>query len=120
MKAILLMLSYLNFVKGFDSINHRFIKPKMKSLGCGVVIVRWIEAYFTGPASIMQIGGELSEAIAMCSEVQQGSVVGSILLLLFASDLQDAPEAVSIRCGSYKWPVNWSRHQRSPALPVSS
>ncbi len=39
---------YLNFVKAFDSVNHRFLLAKMEAFGIGGVVVRWIEACICG------------------------------------------------------------------------
>ncbi len=39
---------YLDFANAFDSVHHRFLLSKIKSLGHGDVVVRWIEAYLFG------------------------------------------------------------------------
>ncbi len=44
-------ITYLEFSKAFDSVNHRFLLPKMKSFGLGDVVVHWIEAYLSGRVS---------------------------------------------------------------------
>ncbi len=37
---------YLDCANAFDSVNHKFILAKMKSLGLGDVVVQCIEPYF--------------------------------------------------------------------------
>ncbi len=56
---------YLDFVRAFDSMNHRFLLAKMKSFGLGDAVVRWIEAYLSGLVSRVHVGGEHSGAIPM-------------------------------------------------------
>ncbi len=56
---------YLDFAKTFDSVNHRFLLPKIKSFGLGDFIVRRIEAYLSGRISRVHVGGEHPGAIPM-------------------------------------------------------
>ncbi len=87
---------YPDFVKAFESVNHRFLLTKMKSFGLGDVIVRWAEAYLSGRVSRVPIGGEHSGAIPLQSGVPQGSGIGPLLFLLFVNDLPDAFEALTL------------------------
>ncbi len=61
---------YLDFAKAIDSVNHRFLLSKMKSLGLGDVDVRWIEASISGRVSRVHVGiGELSLILrTLCSK----------------------------------------------------
>ncbi len=82
---------YLDFVKVFDSVNHRFLLAKMMFFGLNDVVVRWIEAYFSGRVSRVHSAGEHSGAIPLHSGISQGSVVGSLLIPLFVNNLPDEP-----------------------------
>ncbi len=42
---------YLDFAKAFDSVNHRFLLEKMMFFRLDTIVVRWIEAYFSGRVS---------------------------------------------------------------------
>ncbi len=55
---------YLDVAKAFDSVNHRFLFAKMKSLCLGDVTVRLIEAYLSGRVSRIHVGGEHSGPIS--------------------------------------------------------
>ncbi len=65
----------VDFIKAFDSVKHRFLFAKMSSFGV-YVVVRWIEAYFTGQVPRVHVGRELSGTIPMHRGVPQGSVLG--------------------------------------------
>ncbi len=68
----------------------------MKYFGLGDVVVRWIEAYLSGRVSRVHVVGEHSGAIPMHSGVQQGSVIGPLLFLLFVNDLPDVLDALTL------------------------
>ncbi len=87
---------YLDFAKAFDSVNHRFLLAKMKSFGLDDVVVRWIEAFLSGRASRVHVGGEHSAAIPMHSGVLQGFVIGPLLFLLFVNGLPDVLETLTL------------------------
>ncbi len=42
---------YLDFTKAFDSVNHRFLLEKMMFFRLDTIVVRRIEAYFSGRVS---------------------------------------------------------------------
>ncbi len=87
---------YLDFAKAFESVIHRFLLANMKSFGLGDVIVRWIEAYLSGRVSRVHVDVEHSGTIPMHSGVPQGSVIGSLLFLLFANDLPHVLETMTL------------------------
>ncbi len=43
--------TYPDFATAFHSVNHMYLLAQMKSFDLGEVIVRWIEAYFSGRLS---------------------------------------------------------------------
>ncbi len=53
----------VDFAMAFDSVKHRFLLAKMRPFGIGDVVVRWTEAYLSGRASRVHVGGELSRTI---------------------------------------------------------
>ncbi len=63
-------VSYLDFAKAFDTMNHRYRLSKMKSFGLGDVVVRWIEEYLSGRVSSVHLVGH-SGAIPMHSGVRR-------------------------------------------------
>ncbi len=68
----------------------------MTPFGLDDVVLRWIEAYVSGRVSRVHVGGEHSEAITMHSCVPQGSVIGPLLVFLFANDLPEVLEALTL------------------------
>ncbi len=58
--------------------------------------MRWIEAYLSSRFSRVHVGGEHSGAIPMHSGVPQGSVIGPLLFLVFANNLPDVLETMTL------------------------
>ncbi len=97
---------YLDFVKAFDSVNHKFLLPKLKSFGLGDVVVRWIEAYLSGRVSRVHVGGEHSGVMPMHS----GAPQGPILFLFFVNDLPDVLETLALLfADEVKMVTRWSQ-----------
>ncbi len=62
---------------------------KLKSHGLGISIINWIEQWLTDGTQRVVVDGEVSNWKFVMSGVPQGSVLGSILFLIYINDLEE-------------------------------
>ena len=85
---------YLDFSKAFDKVSFEVIFNKLKSLGIGGKLGRWIYSFLTGRTFRVSVNGFLSLVKEVLSGLPQGSVLGPLLFIILLCDI-DADLVVS-------------------------
>ena len=79
----------LDFDKTFDKVPHKRLLSKLTSYGSTGNIHNWITYFLSNRKQRVSVNGALSNITDVTSGVPQGSVLGSILFLLYIKDINE-------------------------------
>ena len=85
---------YCDYMKAFDKVPHKRLVHKLRAYGIENNILSWITSFLCGRTQQVVVNGSRSRPRAVISGIPQGSVLGSILFVIYINDL---PEIVDER-----------------------
>ena len=77
----------IDFSKAFDLVPHDRLLRKLAASGVDSRVVVWVREFLVGRTQRVRVGGRLSKEVKINSGVPQGSVLGSIIFLVYVSDI---------------------------------
>ena len=87
---------YLDFKKAFDSVSHKGLLHKLRTVGIMGSLWKWLENYLTCRLQCVDINGSISNLLPVISGVPQGSILGPLLFVIFINDLPSAVQHSSL------------------------
>ena len=82
------MCSFVDLQKAFDTADHQILLAKLNYYGIRGVSNDWFKSYLSNRNQYVSINVYESDLAALNFGVPQGSVLGSLLFLLYINDLQ--------------------------------
>ena len=96
-RGFMAALIFLDFSKAFDKVCHAALIYKLKAYGFDEKIINWIEQFLKNRKQRVNIGGIFSDWANVNSSVPQGSVLATLLFIIFINDM---PEMVKNACNA--------------------
>ena len=81
---------FIDLKKAFDTVNQEILLAKLENYGIRGVIKSWFRSYLTDRKQTTEVKNVVSEAETTLCDVPQGSVLGSLLFLLYINDIYDS------------------------------
>ena len=81
------IVSYLDLIKGFDTISHDLLLNKLEKYGISQNNLKWFKSYLTDRFQFVTCNNNSSSLKPLSVGVPQGSILHPILFLIFVNDL---------------------------------
>ena len=79
---------FLDLSKAYDRICHTRLIYKLRKLGIKGTLLKWIESYLSERSQRVVYGGTTSDFIKIFGSVPQGSILSSLLFLIYLIDIE--------------------------------
>ena len=95
-KGMLTSLILIHLQKVFDAIDHDVQLQKLYAIGFLKHTSNWFKSYLSNRSFLVNLGNNFSQSASVSCRVLQGSILGSLLFLVYVHDMSQA-----VKCHSF-------------------
>ena len=92
----ILIATYIDAMKAFDTVNHRILIEKAKKYGITGQVLAWLKNYLSDRYQCTLANNVVSSTKNISCGVPQGSVCGPLLFLLYINNLSGISESCKV------------------------
>ena len=86
----------IDLQKAFDTINHDILLKKLSIIGFPDHTVIWFQSYLSNRKFMVNLENSFSDVSSISCGVQQGSILGPLLFLIYINDMP-----MAVKCGLF-------------------
>ena len=80
----------IDLQKAFDTIDHEILLQKLYAIGFSKHSVNWFRSCLTNRTFLVNLGNVFSQPVCVSSGIPQGSILGSLIFLIYINDMSQA------------------------------
>ena len=86
-KGLLTGIIIIDLQKAFNTTDHEILLPKVKAIRFSESTIKWFKSYLSKRKFLVNIENKLSDLGKISCGLQQGSILWSLLLLIYVNDM---------------------------------